>query len=245
MYKTYLLTFSTFLISVSTFSQNYSKEIIYSWFDQQTGIENSILFRGMEYLETDRMVNEKHKFFETQKFQNGSVNYDGQTFFKVSLKYNVYDDLVLVNLHKDLGNFIFQLFSDKVNQFQINDHIFRYLKANNNLDIIGFYEVINEEGRFKIFKKHLKNRMEIRDKSVAYTEFSNADADYVFQFNNEFFELDNRRDLFSKFSNLKSDIRNYYSKYRKQSRDNPDAFMNNLASEMNALISNSTNKIQE
>jgi hypothetical protein len=245
MYKNYFLILSTFLISFSTFSQSYTKEKIYSWYDKQTGIENSILFRGIEYVETDRMINEKHKFFETRQFQNGSVNYDGQTFFNVPLKYNVYDRLILVNLQKDQGNSIFQLFSDKVNQFQINDHKFRYLKAYNNLDIIGFYEVINEEGQFKIFKKHLKNRMEIRDRSLAYSEFSIADADYIFQFKNEFFELDSRRDLFSKFPDLKREIRSYYSKYRKQSRDNPDTFMKNLANEMNALISTSTNQIQE
>jgi hypothetical protein len=245
MYKNYFLILSTFLISFSTFSQSYTKEKIYSWYDKQTGIENSILFRGIEYVETDRMINEKHKFFETRQFQNGSVNYDGQTFFNVPLKYNVYDRLILVNLQKDQGNSIFQLFSDKVNQFQINDHKFRYLKAYNNLDIIGFYEVINEEGQFKIFKKHLKNRMEIRDRSLAYSEFSIADADYIFQFKNEFFELDSRRDLFYKFPDLKREIRSYYSKYRKQSRDNPDTFMKNLANEMNALISTSTNQIQE
>jgi hypothetical protein len=132
-----------------------------------------------------------------------------------------------------------------VNQFQINDHKFRYLKAYNNLDIIGFYEVINEEGQFKIFKKHLKNRMEIRDRSLAYSEFSIADADYIFQFKNEFFELDSRRDLFSKFPDLKSEIRGFYSKYRKQSREKPNVFMRNLANEMNSLISTAKNEIEE
>ncbi|WP_034920264.1 hypothetical protein [Gillisia sp. CAL575] len=243
MYKTYLLIFSTFLISLSTFSQNYSKEKLYSWYDQQTGIENSILFRGVEYVETDRMINEKHKFFESQKFQNGSLTYDGQLFFKVPLKYNVYDDLILVNLQNDGANTFFQLFSGKVNQFQINEHKFRFLKADNNLNIKGFYEVINQECQLKIFKKHLKNRMEIRDRSVAYTEFSVADPHYIFQFKNDFFELANRRDLLAQFPNLKGEIKNYYSKYRKQYKDNPDIFMNNLADKMNSLISNSKNQI--
>jgi len=243
MYKTFLFIGLTFLISLSSFSQTTSKEKIYSWYDQQTGIENSILFRGMEYVEKDRMINEKHKFFETQKFQNGSLIYDGQIYYNVPLQYNIYDDLILVNIKNEGVSSIFQLFSSKVNQFQVNDNKFRFLQPNNNLDIKGFYEVINQEGQLKIFKKHLRNRMEIRDRSVAYTEFSLADPQYIFQFKNDFFELDNRRDLLAQFPNLKGEIKDYYSKYRRQYKDNPDTFMNNLADKMNSLISNSTNQI--
>ncbi|HKL36807.1 MAG TPA: hypothetical protein VJ899_11000 [Salegentibacter sp.] len=245
MYKNYLLAFSFFIISLSTFSQTYSEEKIYSWYDQKIGIENTTLFQGIEYVETDRMINEQHKFFETQEFQEGIVTYNGQTFYEVPLKYNIYDDLLLVNLKQDGRNFIFRLIDDKVNQFQINENKFRYLKADNNPDIVGFYEIINEEGALKMFKKHLKNRMEIRDRSVAYSEFSSADPDYIFQFKNEFFELNNRRDLFSTFPDLKSEIRSFYSKYRKQSRNNPDDFMKNLANEINSLIPSATNQIQE
>jgi len=243
MYKTYLFIGFSFLVSLSSFSQTSSKEKIYSWYDQQTGIENSILFRGMEYVETDRMINEKHKFFQTQQFQNGSLIYDGQIFYEVPIQYNVYDDLILVNLKNEGLNSIFQLFSSKVNQFQINDHKFRFLKGNNNLNVKGFYEVINQEGQLKIFKKHLKNRMEIRDRSVAYSEFSITDPNYIFQYKDDFFELDNRRDLQGQFPNLKGEIKDYYSKYRKQYKGNPDTFMNNLADKMNTLIYNSKNQI--
>ncbi|SKB30209.1 hypothetical protein SAMN05660776_0206 [Salegentibacter holothuriorum] len=243
MYKNYLLAFPFFIITFSTFSQTYSEEKIYSWYDKTIGIENTTLFRGIEYVETDRMINEKHKFFETQEFQNGIVTYNGLTYYQVPLKYNIYDDLLLVNLKQDQRNSIFQLIDDQVNQFQIKDNKFRYLKAINNSDIIGFYEVINEAGLLKVFKKHIRNRMEIRDRSVAYSEFNPARPDYIFQFENEFFELDNRRDLFSKFPDLKSEIRDFYSKYRKQSQDNPDVFMKNLANEINSLIPSATNQI--
>ncbi|PKD17134.1 hypothetical protein APR41_06790 [Salegentibacter salinarum] len=236
MFRNYFFLFFI-LISSATFSQNYSEEKIYSWYDKQVGIENSGLFRGIEYVETDRMINEKHKFFQIQNFQIGSVVYDGQPYYDLPLKYNVYDDLLLINLQYGERNSIFQLFSDKVDLFEINGKKFRYLKADNDSDIIGFYEVINEEGQFKIFKKHLKNRMEIRDRSVAYSEFSTADPDYIFQFKNEYFDLDNRRDLFSLFPNLKSEIRSFYNANRKQSRDNPDVFMSKLAAEMNNQIS--------
>ena len=82
MYKNYLLAFSFFIISLSTFSQTYSEEKIYSWYDQKIGIENTTLFQGIEYVETDRMINEQHKFFETQEFQEGIVTYNGQTFYE-------------------------------------------------------------------------------------------------------------------------------------------------------------------
>jgi hypothetical protein len=104
--------------------------------------------------------------------------------------------------------------------------------------------VISEQGDFKIFKKHSKKRKEIRDRNVAYTEFRSANPDYIFQFEDEFFDLDNRRDLFSQFPNQKKEIRGFYRKYRKQSRDKPDIFMKNLAREMNTLLT-ATNSTEE
>lgn len=245
MYKNHLLIFLIFLINFSSFSQDNSQKKIYSWYDHQTGIENSSLFRGIEYVETDRMINEKHKFFKTQYFQVGEVTYNGQTFYKVPLKYNIYEDLLLVNLQQGQRNFVFQLINDKVNQFQINDHKFRYLKTDNNPDIEGFYEVINEEGQFKIYKKHLQNRREVRDRSIAYIEFSTDNPEYIFKYKNDFFKFGNPRELFSEFPALKSKIKSFYSKNREQSRDKPDIFMSNLTREMNTLILTESNEIQE
>ena len=82
MYKNYFLIF---FISLSAFSQDYTQKEIYSWYDLQTGIENSTLFRGIEYVEVDRMINEKHKFFKSKDFQIGAVTYNGETFYYVPL----------------------------------------------------------------------------------------------------------------------------------------------------------------
>jgi len=191
------------------------------------------------------MINEKHKFFPSLEFQEGSVTYGGQVYYNVPLKYNVYDDLLLVNLKMGTRNSIFQLFGSKVNSFTINENTFKYLETGDNSDISGFYEVLNDNGIFNIYKKHLKNRMELRDRSIAYSEFTNADPDYIFQYKNTFYELDNRRDLFSVFPDLKSEIRRIYSENRRQSRNNPDIFMKNLAQQMNSLISTSSNEIKE
>lgn len=244
MYK-YFLIFPSLLLYFSGFSQNSTKDEIYSWYDEQTGIENSTLFRGIEYVEVHRMINEKHKFFPSDEFQRGSLTYDGQSYHNVPLKFNIYDDLLVVNLQQEQRNSFFQLFSEKINDFQINNHKFRYLNPEDNSNIHGFYEVISEEDDFKILKKHRRNMRDVRDKNVAYTEFITADPVYIFQHNNEFFDLNSRRDLFSEFPDYRNEIRGFYNKYRKLSRDNPDEFMKNLSYEMNSLISTATTEIKE
>lgn len=245
MYKKYLSIFPSLLLSLFCFSQNSTKEEINSWYDNQTGIENSSLYRGIEYVEEHRMINEKHKFFKSEEFKKGSLTYDGQSYHNVPLKFNIYEDLLLVNLQQGQRNSFFQLFSNKVNNFQINNHKFRYLKAENNSGIQGFYEVISEEGELEILKKHRKQMKELRDKNVAYIEFRTVDPDYIFQFDDEFYDLDNRRDLISKFPGFRNEIRGFYSKNRKQSREDRDTFMKNLAKEMNSLFSTATNEIKE
>ncbi|MFO7743940.1 MAG: hypothetical protein R6V36_00990 [Psychroflexus sp.] len=245
MYINYTLSFLSLFISLSCFGQSFSEAEIYSWYDNQTGIENSSLFRGVEYVEEDRMINEKHKFFQSDEFQKGWVIYDGQLYNNVPLKFNIYNDVLMVYLQHDQKSSFFQLFSDMVDNFQIHGHKFKYLEAKNDPDIQGFYEVISENNDFKIFKKHVKDKKELRDKSVAYIEFSTANPDYVFQINEQFFDLDNRRDLFSRFPDYKKDIRDFYKDFRKQSRNQPDAFMIRLADKMNSLLLIASNDIKE
>lgn len=245
MFKNYLLIFLILLLSFSCYCQNFSKTEIYSWYDNQTGIENSSLFRGMEYVEVHRMINEKHKFFDDNKFLNSSLVYDGQLYTDVPLKFNVYDDVVMVNLKQEQRNSIFQLFSDKVTYFKINNYKFNYIAAENTSSIRGFYEVISEDGDFKIFKKHKKNRTVRRDKSVAYMEFTKSNPDYVFQFDEELYSLTNRRELFSQFPNHKKEIRAFYKENKKLSKDRQDVFMSRLADKMNSIVLTASNDIQE
>lgn len=243
MYKNSLPILAIFFINFFSFSQSAIPPEVYSEFDKNSGIENSLLFRGIEYVETDRMINEKHKFFKTKMFEKGTLSYNGETFYDVPLKYNIYNDLLLVNLQQGTRNFIFQLISDKVNNFIIDNHQFRYLRAINKTEITGFYEILNEEGDFKIYKKHLQNSREIRDKNVSYMEFISEDSKYVYQFNKEFFELNNRSELIKNFPVYKNEIKNFYKENREQFRKNPDVFMASLAREMNLLILSYSNKI--
>jgi hypothetical protein len=240
MYKNSFLIFFLFLINVTCFSQGSFNSEVYPWYDEQTGIENSSLFRGIEYIEEHRMINEKHKFFESDKFQKGNVIYDGQVFNNVTLRFNVYDDVLIVNIQQKKRNSFFQLISDKVNSFQINNHEFRYLDPIDNSNVQGFYEVISEEKGLKIFKKHIKKKNEQNDKSIVYFEFTTKNPDYFFQFDGKFYELNNKRDLISKFPNYKKEIKDFYKDYRGQSRNSPDTFMKNLSKEINLLINNKT-----
>ena len=221
MYKIHLLFLSVFFISFSTFSQVDSQKKIYSWYDTQNGIENSMLFRGIEYVETDRMINERHKFFKTDKFQKGALMYDGQTFYEVPLKYNIFNDLLLVNLQQGSRNLIFQLISNKVDNFMIGEHQFKYLKSRNNIKLEGFYEVINDQGEFKIYKKHLQNSREIRDKNLAYTEFNREDPEYIYQIGSDNFSLGSRSELMSNFPEFKRQIRSFYKENHFQKLKNP------------------------
>ncbi|MBZ9779495.1 hypothetical protein LB452_11240 [Psychroflexus sp. CAK8W] len=232
-------------ISLTSFGQSYSNTEIYSWYDTQTGIQNSKLLRGVEYIEEHRMINENHKFLESNEFQKGVLVYDGQLFNEVTLKFNIYDDILLIYLQYEQRNLFFELFSDKVNNFQLHGHEFSYIKTDNDSSILGFYEIISEEGDFKIFKKHIKDRTERRDKRLAYFEFYAAKPAYVFEYNGEFYDLNKRRDLFSRFPDRKKEIKDFYRDFKKQSRNNPDEFMERLAEKMSILLSNTQNDIDE
>ncbi|WP_133550289.1 hypothetical protein [Salegentibacter sp. 24] len=226
------------MLALLSFSKGYSQEKFYSWYDEQTGIENSNLFKGIEYIETHRVINELDQFFGSRDFREATITYNGQTFYNVPIKYNIYKDVVIVNPQYNQKSSIFQLVDNRVQEFTINEHQFIYLNALNNPKISGFFEILADENKLKIYKKHKMKMKELRDRQVVYHEFEKAKAAYYFEFQNEVFELENKRNLYGFFPDLKNEIRDFYRNNRSIRQDNSDNFMKNLATKINSIISN-------
>ena len=75
----------------------------YEVFDHMVGYTNTGIFDGIEYFEKFPVRNEKHKFFKSSEFVNGLLIYEGNPFLNVELKYDVYDNQLLIRNSEVLG----------------------------------------------------------------------------------------------------------------------------------------------
>lgn len=206
-------------------SENYKET--YIAFDSLLGMENLEISSGVEYIERHRMLNEKHKFFQSFDFQKGTVFYDGQPYFNINMKYNVVDDVVLVQLQNKGAQNIIQLYSSKLDGFKFRDRLFVNVSEGDGLPVQGIFEVIFEDSGDKILKKHLLKEKKILEKKLLHYEFEADKPEYFFFHEGEIQEM-NIKNLVNIFPQQKEEIRKYFRKHRKNLKNDPDSYLINL-----------------
>lgn len=224
------------------YGQSSGEEQFHILFDSIMGAENSGLFNGVGYLEKHRTINENHKFFLTQDFTRGRLDYFGQPYYDVELKYNIFEELLLAKLSHSGGETILQLINEKVERFSIGTNDFINIRDRNTQNISGFYELLYDNGRFQLLKKHARQLSEKRDKSFVYYEFKERQQDYLLRVDNNFQEIDSWRDLARLFPEQRRAIRAYSRSNSGLRKSNRDTFMANLLQVIDLPSSEANNR---
>lgn len=209
----------------------------FKWFDAVVGVENTGLLNGIEYIEQHVSVNDRQKFLGSVLFTRGSVVYNGQPFYDVEMKYNVYDDVLLL---RGIGNKPLQLHKSRVREFSINGLHFLNIREDSTAAVNGFHEVILDTDTLTLLKKHTKKRKKYLDRSFTYFEFEEDTPRYAFGYKGVYHPANSRREVINAFPDHAPDIRKFYREERSRAKSNPDLFMTNLSKRLNQLTSSNT-----
>ncbi|WP_029037045.1 hypothetical protein [Salinimicrobium xinjiangense] len=189
-------------------------------FDMAIGEVNTAIYSGAEYIEKHRMINENHKFFQSREFVPSTVDYAGQTFFNIPLKYNVFEDLVIVNPQDRKIQNGFRLFDNQLQGFDYNGRSFVNISSA-GAKTSGIHEMLFEDKNFQVLKKYrLKEKM-IRKDSYVHYEFRAQKPTYFFLYKGEYREL-NRRNLLQAFPDQRTIVLDNFRNFRKQSGERRD-----------------------
>ncbi|WP_411030553.1 hypothetical protein [Spongiimicrobium sp. 3-5] len=242
--------FFSILFFLPKFSQSQSinnDKDHYLWFDEAVGMENTGLVNGVVYDEKYRMINEKTKFFLSREFLPGSVTYDGQTYYDLELKFDVFDEDVLLKLPNRLGGITLKLIKDKVDAFVIDGHRFVKLNAKDSEEktLSEFYEVMNNSSAFTLFKKHRKKDFNRKDQRKIYFEFVDIRGVFVLLYNNTYYSISKKKDVIEIFPEYKKEIDAFYERVRSLRNSDPDKFTLSLMNRIDILISGKNNQVTE
>lgn len=211
-----LITFTLFILLYIISSQwihaqiSKDKKDYYTLFDKFIGIENTGLFEGYEYKERYVTKDGNHKYYLTDNYVTGDLVYDGQPYYKVELKYDIYKDELIIKLHQGKQFSVLRLIKEKVETFTIDTHSFKRLVNETANFSNGFYELAYHGNKLVLFKKHNKERIEHLDKEFAYSQFKYT-VNYILYYHNEYYLINSKRSLIKLFPGQKKSIHSLYS----------------------------------
>ncbi|MFC4220113.1 hypothetical protein [Flagellimonas marina] len=243
----YCIFFLTFSATFSFYGQDKTQIQQYNAFDKTVGIENTGLYQGLVYVERFRTINERVQFYKGVDFLPGSVHYDGQWYHDLELKYDAYDDEVLLMLITEAGGGTIKLFKNYLEGFMLDGEQFvKILKDDAPLlKEHGFYAVSMEGTYFTLYTRYTKRSFEKRDKRFLYYEFLDGPSEYVLLHKGQFHTFNSKKDAIDLFPGLKKEIKAFYALARRQSKTDPDGFKISLAKRIELLLSQTNNTAQE
>lgn len=218
----YFSLLTIFLCGTSARGQEISQELqkAYNGFDATIGIQHTDIFTGVEYIEKHRMINEKHKFYASNEFVPATVFYEGQPYFEIPVKYNIFDDLLLVKLPSQRGESEFQLLSNRLDGFVLNSRRFVNVYEAGS-EFSGIYQLLYEGPEMQVLKKFRMTEQKISRGELVHYEFKPRSLKYFFKYKDDYYEV-NRGNLLELFPEHKQEVREYYRDYRKQRKVQQD-----------------------
>jgi len=242
LFRSLLLLLLLFSFPDKTHGQE-SMRLYNTYFDQTIGIQNTGLYQGQIHIEKYRTINEKTQFFKSRKFLNGSVNFEGQEYYDLDLKYDVYEDQVLLKLVSSAGGGTLKLWTDGLDSFVIDGHKFIKItpKETSGLNLYGFYEVSMSGTYLTLFTKFTKKSFQRKDRSSIYYEFVPGKSEYVLYYEGGYHLIESKKDVVSLFPNQKKEIDKFYTIARRLKNTNFDDFQIALMKRIEVLLSQTNN----
>ncbi len=234
----YTLMLSVFLFNVATLSaqQTNSIESGYINFDKLVGLQNTSLYQGRLYTEKYRTINDRKQFFKSTQFLNGEIWYKGQPYFNQLLKYDVYEDELLLKL-EGKGNTL-RLSKKEIDSFSVEKNHFINLKSKKitALGLNGYYEVLLQDHMFALYAKHKKKITERKDKKNVYHEFTDTKTKYLLLYRGEYHNLNSKKDILRVSPNHKTQINKLYKGVKNKNIKDSDALMIMVVKQLESVL---------
>ncbi|SNR66250.1 hypothetical protein [Lutibacter flavus] len=238
----YVLILFFLIQSTTIYSQIHKPEHenYYKWFDAIIGVGNTGIYNGIEYEKKYRTLGESHEFYITSQFLNGDIVYDSQPYFNIEMKYDVFEDELIVKLPSQYGgSIIIKLIKEKIDSFNINNNRFVriYIGDKEQISEINrsFYQVLYQSNYIKLYKKHRKTKLARSDKDFIYNVFKEQIESYIY-YDKKYHQVKSKGDFLRLFPEQKKRINAFYKSNKVLRKSDNDKFLIELSKYIESLI---------
>jgi len=198
-------------------------------YDKAIG-RNSMIYTGPEYHYIHTGI-EGHPYFMDNYWGSGTVSYEGQCFENIEIKYDIIRDLLLVkHLGKDGYLLPLELYSPKVEEFNLLGHHFLYIKEDILSDFnSGFYDLLHDGDPVKVLAKRIKKETKGQN-SISKIEKKYAQKDkYYLKYKSYYYSVKGRKSYLKVLSDRKSELKTFL-------RDNKFRFRNEYEKQLLEVV---------
>ncbi|MDQ7917599.1 hypothetical protein RBU60_08435 [Mesonia sp. MT50] len=230
MKKYFFLNFLIFFFfsNFSLIAQN--NTILLKDFDRVYGKNNLEINNGTLHSNTFRTINDKIRYY-SKNFLSGTLYYEGDVYYEVPLKFDEFEEQLILKLQKSNTNFGLNLITQKVDSFAFGDTKFINLsKVNHNYaqsNNLSFVEKKSYSKHLHLYINHSKNKKDKIEGSSVYYEFAEMKSFFVSQ-NEIIYKVSSRSDFYSIFPSKKKAIKKFYKNYKTLRKDNELKFIDEL-----------------
>ncbi|WP_148229705.1 hypothetical protein [Cellulophaga algicola] len=228
--------FSIFLFSLTyNYSQdNFKKSIIYDAYDSILGKENLKLYQGPLFIDEYAVNNEKHRFFESSDLALGNVTYDGNVFYNQKIKYDLFEDKLILNPKNSSESLLIELIKNNVDSFTYKKKVFKIFKNTEHSLTVGYLEVLSKKSNIQLLKKHFKSNQGKTNKNIYY-EFKLKNKFYIF-YQNSLIPFNTKQEVISIYPDRKIFIKQFFQANNTLKKNYKELFIYNLFLELTSKI---------
>lgn len=179
-----------------------------------------------------------HPYYDEIIWKNGFVLYENQQYDSIEIRYDIYSDLLLIK-YIDQEGYIrpIQLYSAKVNAFQINDHHFINVKGDSSKDLSGFFDLLLDGEIASVLAKRRKEVNQSTTLTSLENRFVIHDILYI-RINQSFYEVKNRKSILEILSDRKSELKPYLKLNKRRFKNDQEKELIEAVKYYNSIVSN-------
>ena len=202
----------------------------YNYYDSIVQYENIGVFNGLEYI--DRLISldpKDHKFYGSSNFSNGFVVYDGQPYHDLGMKYDVLNDLLVIQyINIKINNLA--LNPSLVTEFKLINERFVRLPKSRDIESFygnGFFKLAFKGDRYSVLVKYLKGKVEKIKYDKIYYRFTDNEI-YLVNYEDRFYRVKSVKDVVTTFPSKKKQIQSFFNENRRLYKKNRCQFIEKL-----------------
>ncbi len=228
----FLVLFGLFLNIHSSQSQTNDDITVYNWFDKNLGIESLDIKNGPAHLNFDKTAPNQNRYL-ADDFKKGSITYNGQHYFDLFLKYDIYSDELVLRPYDEANTTKINLVKDKTKSFTIGNEKFTNLKElNTSIFKGGYYEEVVIKNNITLYIKYYKEKKKSAKDEINLIDYVSK-YEYVLLKENKYNLINEKKEIHILFPNSKRKINDFYLMNRDLKKDNQSLFMKNLIKYIN------------